>query len=1116
MSKNHLTIFDPLATLILISGFLSLVHCVGAAQEDLPPPIVEVEIADLTTVITHKGTVSPESFQIRVNVPDIRDVDFQQNLKTINCTIAANPSGPFSSASRLYPRVSKLDGTDLDFHREELIKSAIGKKVTITRIVPQLGSGKPPEGPAGKPPHHKPTGPVHEVLEGTVLGFKGDSTSYSIQLIGDTGQLHSIESKEIIDLVFQEDFEELKKLARLLKRQSGYDFQTMTLSAVDPNQVVQIGYTQANVADHTPKLTVFAQLNQSRDSIEKLEARAMIWNDTFYDWSNVKVVFKNEKETYCIEGVTLPFGQRASFLVHPMLPALSVNVRWNVVAPDDTKSNTATVTSVLRLSNPSDLSMPGGTWNVKDWQGKDLVTGALLDKILPSKNGELVVPKDKTQVVSFKTADLPIQAIDIRGDQLRCISGTETVFTFSNVNDQSDVLVRTGENDTRSVVISGTPNGSITLPEIVVDPKLQNRKLLDIVPSGASITVLSKLEPTKPVDLDLFRVQSAILSKWINTGNPIPILDDIVAKKKAIEAIKNELDLLQIARKDLAKRPSLGESSSYRISLQRELKQLLQRKDAEIQDRLDSLAKAEFQLAEILRLYKKEALPAPKSVTQALRDLGGVVMTDKDGNLTDVAFGGNVPSRDINEDELFSEMGGAIQTLVNLALPGCRNIDGGRLSELRRSRIAWLDLSGTEVNDATFQNLPVLLTLKSLDLSGTAVSSKSIETILNLKRLEHLSLAGTHFTNAGLKKLCALESLRSLNLRGTAISKTDLKSFNDRRPDVDVLELDPAEELPAPTAQLNPVFDSKSFWYQRVDGVTELHDKSSIFVNEFIRQKAAGKNDLVGINTTSYASPVYFADSNTPRVDVSITRCLALSDEAYEELARQFTNVPFPDHAVPADGTDAEMTIYEPATDTLWEFWRLQKTEEGWQACWGGKLTQVSKSNGIQAKPFGTTATCLPMTGGQITAEELEAGEIKHAMGIALVRAKRGKFSWPAQKDDGENCDGTNDCIEDDLIMEGQRFRLDPNINIDELAMHPVGKIIAKAAQQYGFVVWDKGGTTGLRAKNPKSYTQLGLDDPYRDLFCPKDQWTVLDGFPWESLQFFKEDFGKPEVLNAR
>ena len=33
------------------------------------------------------------------------------------------------------------------------------------------------------------------------------------------------------------------------------------------------------------------------------------------------------------------------------------------------------------------------------------------------------------------------------------------------------------------------------------------------------------------------------------------------------------------------------------------------------------------------------------------------------------------------------------------------------------------------------------------------------------------------------------------------------------------------------------------------------------------------------------------------------------------------------------------------------------------------------------------------MIGGQITVDELAAGEIKHAIGIALVRAKKGEYS---------------------------------------------------------------------------------------------------------------------------
>jgi hypothetical protein len=72
--------------------------------------------------------------------------------------------------------------------------------------------------------------------------------------------------------------------------------------------------------------------------------------------------------------------------------------------------------------------------------------------------------------------------------------------------------------------------------------------------------------------------------------------------------------------------------------------------------------------------------------------------------------------------------------------------------------------------------------------------------------------------------------------------------------------------------------------------------------------------------------------------------------------------------------------------------------------------------------------------------------------------------------------------------------------------MHQVGKTIAKAAQKYGFVVWDTAETTSIRAKNPKSYTQLGLPDPYPKLFEPKNQWTVLDGFPWDKLQFLQAD----------
>lgn len=87
----------------------------------------------------------------------------------------------------------------------------------------------------------------------------------------------------------------------------------------------------------------------------------------------------------------------------------------------------------------------------------------------------------------------------------------------------------------------------------------------------------------------------------------------------------------------------------------------------------------------------------------------------------------------------------------------------------------------------------------------------------------------------------------------------------------------------------------------------------------------------------------------------------------------------------------------------------------------------------------------------------------------------------------------------------------DPEVNVDALSLSPVGKVIARAAQKYGFVVWDKAGAITPRANNPKSLTQQGEKDPYPEIFGGKPAWSILQGMPWERLQFLPVDYGKPE-----
>ena len=299
------------------------------------------------------------------------------------------------------------------------------------------------------------------------------------------------------------------------------------------------------------------------------------------------------------------------------------------------------------------------------------------------------------------------------------------------------------------------------------------------------------------------------------------------------------------------------------------------------------------------------------------------------------------------------------------------------------------------------------------------------------------------------------------------------------------------------------IFSPSSFWYAPIPANQTLHPNSAGFVADFIRQKNTYYG-TVGINMFKYASPVYYVDGNLRKVKVTQWDCQK-KGFLDASLETQWAEVPIPSYAKPADGGDSEMTIYQASTDTIWEFWGAKQVDGQWQACWGGRMQNASLGDGIFTTYYGTTATSLPFLGGQVTAEELQRGEIKHAIGIALVETEHAStYSWPAHRSDGLNPDKAPN-----RIPQGLRFRLDPKVNVDGLNMHPVGKIIAKAAQKYGFVVWDKAGAITLRAQNPYSYTVLSKPNPYEALYAGAPGYKILENFPWDRLQFLPMDYGK-------
>ena len=296
---------------------------------------------------------------------------------------------------------------------------------------------------------------------------------------------------------------------------------------------------------------------------------------------------------------------------------------------------------------------------------------------------------------------------------------------------------------------------------------------------------------------------------------------------------------------------------------------------------------------------------------------------------------------------------------------------------------------------------------------------------------------------------------------------------------------------------------ASSFWFTPIPVNAQLDPNSDNYVNEFLRQLNTYYG-TVNINTSSWSSAVYVVNSSVPTVTVNQWDCQnkGVIDPG---LAVQWAAVPVPDYTLIPPDADAEVVVYQPATNTFWEFWKMQNVNGNWQACWGGQLNNIFASNGIMPFPYGATATGLPLLGGQITASDLQNGKINHVIGISLADlADQSIVSWPANRSDGYNPNNLPN-----RIPAGTRFRLDPTINVNALNIHPVAKIIAKAAQAFGFVVWDKASSIAIRAQNAVSYTALGMPNPYPSLFAGTPNYLIMKGFPWGALQFMPMNYGQ-------
>jgi hypothetical protein len=285
-------------------------------------------------------------------------------------------------------------------------------------------------------------------------------------------------------------------------------------------------------------------------------------------------------------------------------------------------------------------------------------------------------------------------------------------------------------------------------------------------------------------------------------------------------------------------------------------------------------------------------------------------------------------------------------------------------------------------------------------------------------------------------------------------------------------------------------FSPGSFWNTPLPDSAALDADSDGLVATLAAQVTEQK---AWINTYQYSSPLYVVGPDQPHVRVAL-------DKPSSSLSAAFASVPLPPDVVPARGSDAQLVVWQPATDTMWEFFKLARRDDGWHANWGGRMTGMSSNPGwFVEKNWGATATGLPLLGGLITLDDLRRGEIDHALALGVTRARSGVWSWPARRTDGATDNPT-------AIPEGARFRLDPKLDLDGLALPPLTRMIAEAAQRYGIVVRDKtGSSVTFEAEDA---TRFATDPWYGPggWFGGRSPSAVLASFPWSRLQALKLD----------
>ncbi len=227
--------------------------------------------------------------------------------------------------------------------------------------------------------------------------------------------------------------------------------------------------------------------------------------------------------------------------------------------------------------------------------------------------------------------------------------------------------------------------------------------------------------------------------------------------------------------------------------------------------------------------------------------------------------------------------------------------------------------------------------------------------------------------------------------------------------------------------------------------------------HEMVQTLSQTADDGSKMDRSTY--PVYFAGNSTPRYNIPCLemRC-TIVDGTQTHGVEVLEGVPVPPGARPSSGKDAQIVIIDTVNGFEYGLLRAEWIPTGWQAGSGYRY-DLTGSGTVEA--LASRGSGIPYYAGLIRPWEIRAGAIEHALAFAYDEPAS-RCVYPASKGDGSNDDPY-------ALPEGARLQLNPALtesSFDAWGLSPAGKIVARALQQYGMFVVDRGGAPRFMAED--------------------------------------------------